>query len=1094
MEYHHHHQHLSNVDQPSLPTTMNGLQQLNTGSFQQQGGTVNTQTQPNNPFLPTTMMVGDPTGGIGNSFSTHPNMVYPETLLAVSNMVGVGGNNKSQQSNNTAEPSTTTNDMSNMTMMSMGLPPPMHSNPNHMYQQQQHPQHSQQKQQTTTLGGIPIPPLPPNSTTAMQVQIAAAAAAAAAVPPKGNHAPMGISDLDLLDPCAFDNHPPCHQITSSSGGDMAKQAGGMNGKARPTKRGANNTDLTPEEKKKLNRDRNRQHARSTRLRKKAYIEKLKQLVDGLHAERSEQDRKRRVEVQHLAEVHKVRRGVICKFLRFHAGGGGGLEDEGVWGSLVEEDFFLKQPVTPYRSFRCGEIEMSSERECRRSRGIEAILGDAASMAIMVESVGSRSARWMQIKRDEYLSLQDRKNGNNTNTLRPRSHRIPQNTRVRSLNPAVSSLSSSSRAESNSGSSSEEERAGGGKSKSSENNENQVVVVVGSGRVEEEHGLGKTTTTKGSSNSSGAKQVSSSSSVVSGSSGSNNQTRNSNKNNNRPQQTSNNDYHDYHAQPLPDPKLDSGNSSSGSANGSDSPTTESRNGYCPDSSSGDEERSSQPQQQQQSQHTNKKRRLNSPQQSAGIDITQGNGSTNDPMATTVTTETPLQPPTEATHELDVDTVTQTTTTTTITTTTPQPVRDPIAPSTTSTIPDPTTTNQRPPHQQPPQRQQHISNLPANIARSGGISHNIRPIAETTNNESSININARLSSAPLVPLPPFVGIGKRAVTTAIATGDGSGSGNSTTATTIVQNPGVRMMISSNMSSSNGSELATTQQQQGGGVPTPVFPPHDISSSCKMDGESSSSGTDTKGGRGGMVQSTHNVTSLIGAYNDNCSEDSSSLPSIQAYYHINEDDMLLTEDVLMCPFIFRTQDAVLCGALAECVMPGMLRAQFSERNKLSSLEMVFDAMGFMQQLERASGNEGTAQIIPNSLEMALQPSSDARVITEAQPPFSIVSVNEIWTQTTRYTQMEVEGKQLSLLNGPRTDSEVRKRPGKPPRDLGEVAKGRPSCAVNVYYDKNGTDFIAFVSSFPLANPEDKVTHILHTFKKLPEATTVEFAADVL
>jgi len=88
---------------------------------------------------------------------------------------------------------------------------------------------------------------------------------------------------------------------------------------------------------------------------------------------------------------------------------------------------------------------------------------------------------------------------------------------------------------------------------------------------------------------------------------------------------------------------------------------------------------------------------------------------------------------------------------------------------------------------------------------------------------------------------------------------------------------------VSSSNGSELAQ--------VPSPAFPPHDISSS-KLDGES---GTDK------IVQSTRNVTSLIGAYNDNCSEDSSSLPQIQAYYHINEDDMLLTEDVLMCPFIF-------------------------------------------------------------------------------------------------------------------------------------------------------------------------------------------------
>jgi len=43
-------------------------------------------------------------------------------------------------------------------------------------------------------------------------------------------------------------------------------------------------------------------------------------------------------------------------------------------------------------------------------------------------------------------------------------------------------------------------------------------------------------------------------------------------------------------------------------------------------------------------------------------------------------------------------------------------------------------------------------------------------------------------------------------------------------------------------------------------------------------------------------------------------------------------------------------------------MLRATFSNVNKLNNVEMIFDSMGFCQQLERASGNEGMAQV--NSL----------------------------------------------------------------------------------------------------------------------------------
>jgi hypothetical protein len=211
------------------------------------------------------------------------------------------------------------------------------------------------------------------------------------------------------------------------------------------------------------------------------------------------------------------------------------------------------------------------------------------------------------------------------------------------------------------------------------------------------------------------------------------------------------------------------------------------------------------------------------------------------------------------------------------------------------------------------------------------------------------------------------------------------------------------------------------------------------------------------------------------DTSSNGSNTIPQIRGYYHINEDDMILMDDIIMCPFIFRSQDAVLRGALAECVMPGMLRAHFSSRNKLVSMEMVYDAMGFMQQLERASGNEGTAHIVPGSLEMALAPSAtEARVITLKEAPFLIVNVNDIWTRTTGYTQMEVEGKEyLSLLEGEGTVPEAYVRPSKPPHKLEEVAKGQCACSTNIHYDKEGRDFVEFVCSYPLTK---------YVFSRLP------------
>lgn len=186
------------------------------------------------------------------------------------------------------------------------------------------------------------------------------------------------------------------------------------------------------------------------------------------------------------------------------------------------------------------------------------------------------------------------------------------------------------------------------------------------------------------------------------------------------------------------------------------------------------------------------------------------------------------------------------------------------------------------------------------------------------------------------------------------------------------------------------------------------------------------------------------------------------ISCYYSMNEDDMIMIDEVMMCPFVFRSKNAVFCGALADCVMPGMLRATFSKSNKLQSLEIVFDAMGFMQQLDGANGRE----IIPGSLEIALMNSPDeARVITEARPPFSIVHVNEAWTRLTKYTQVEVEGNNLrALMEGSNTDPYAGARPGKPIHKPEEVSKGRPACSTNIHYDKFGNPFVDFVSSYPL------------------------------
>jgi hypothetical protein len=522
------------------------------------------------------------------------------------------------------------------------------------------------------------------------------------------------------------------------------------------------------------------------------------------------------------------------------------------------------------------------------------MADAASIAVMVESVGSRSSRWVQIKRDDFLMKDEERTGRKR---MPKSI-MQQNNRFQH---AISSLSSSS-GSSNNGSSGEEAK-----------NQKRP-------RNQEHEGNGQ----------SGA--------VL----------------------------HDYHAKPLPDPRLMDQDQEASSPTGDDESPEESNSGddanqISADNSSGDD-----------SAAAIKESRANKRQKLEDAKPT---------TAGAAAAEAKNNP------------------------------------------------------------------LPNNIAKKGGISHNVMPVV---NPALPKNGNARLALAPAVQLPPFAGIGKRpsvqmAAPTAPSLDTNAAmvmAGNNITATDALAAPRPEL-------ASNGNNVA-----------------------------------------GGPMGSQAGPAVISGDFETSSSNSSRGKPQIRAYYHINEDDMILMEDVIMCPFIFRTRDAVLCGALAECVMPGMLRAHFSSTNKLLSMEMIYDAMGFMQQLERASGSELMAQIIPGSLEMALSPgSSECRVITLAESPYRIVNVNESWTKLTKYTQMEVEGMELFNLLESSSDDQPSSE-SNTPIDLDDVMEGRCKCNTRFHRDKDGREFVDFVSSYPLTNASDEITHILHVSKELVPAESVSGA----
>jgi len=145
-------------------------------------------------------------------------------------------------------------------------------------------------------------------------------------------------------------------------------------------------NMTPAEKAKANRDRNREHARNTRLRKKAYLEKLKTTVDELCRERDTLVSERAGAANLLVEMHNTRTEVLMSFFALRSSYENQRE---LWSSILDESCFAcVMPVTPYRSFPASEVQVS---KCQRTvLGIDGMMADTASLHLLLNTLVDRS--------------------------------------------------------------------------------------------------------------------------------------------------------------------------------------------------------------------------------------------------------------------------------------------------------------------------------------------------------------------------------------------------------------------------------------------------------------------------------------------------------------------------------------------------------------------------------------------------------------------------------------------------------------------------------------------------------------------------------
>lgn len=95
------------------------------------------------------------------------------------------------------------------------------------------------------------------------------------------------------------------------------------------------------------KEKNREHAKNTRIRKKNYVESLKDSIRSLSEEKEKTERDRKVSLSRLLEQTTVRKRVLQDFMTLR---GQCVLDRAQWSTILEESVEFVLPITPYRSF------------------------------------------------------------------------------------------------------------------------------------------------------------------------------------------------------------------------------------------------------------------------------------------------------------------------------------------------------------------------------------------------------------------------------------------------------------------------------------------------------------------------------------------------------------------------------------------------------------------------------------------------------------------------------------------------------------------------------------------------------------------------
>jgi hypothetical protein len=192
-----------------------------------------------------------------------------------------------------------------------------------------------------------------------------------------------------------EDHSKFENMVANGCGEMlmgSLGSGGMDGKKRRKRKKTGDappgkTPIQEEVRIEYTRQRNREHARATRRRKKMYVECLKsQVADLLHKQQL-MDSGAYTDLLEssggtAAQIATIRKAVIQTFLQYRTKD---MLEQSRWRDLAETTFVLTLPRTPFRGENIGEIMGNN----RRFQGIPMLMQDIASITAMLSMISGR---------------------------------------------------------------------------------------------------------------------------------------------------------------------------------------------------------------------------------------------------------------------------------------------------------------------------------------------------------------------------------------------------------------------------------------------------------------------------------------------------------------------------------------------------------------------------------------------------------------------------------------------------------------------------------------------------------------------------------